>query len=191
MFSSSISYDIVTYVIVKTLVDTSRDKLDMNFGDVTQWFKNFCFFAGSFFKEYQNLDFSCIFYYLTNQLKNKNQNCYIEFLIAKEIIEKMSRIFTQETMDESQIQSSFGGIYLYLESMDLVKEYKNLKEPIQNLLKFFTSGIGHDKVISKLSLMNGFAKNLTADGGIEIEHKFNEDTKMNILDENKISKFFY
>ena len=38
--------------------------------------------------------------------------------------------------------------------------------------------------------MNGFAKNLTANGGFEIENKFNEDTKMNILDENKISKNF-
>lgn len=163
-FASNLSYDVISYVICKTLTDSSREKLDMNFGDLNNWFKNFCYFVGNFYKEYQNVDFSCIFHYLVNQLKNKNQNCYIEFIIIKEIIEKMSMIFTQESLDESQIQSSFGGIFLYLEAMDITKDYKNLNKPIQNLLKFFMSDVINqhekEKIVSKVyNLMNGINKN--------------------------------
>ncbi len=163
-YGSSLNYDVISYVIGKTLTDSSKEKLDMNFGDVHNWFKNFCYFVGCFYKEYQNVDFSFIFHYLVTQLKSKNQNCYIEFLIVKEIIEKMSMVFTQETMDESQIQSSFGGICLYLEAMDIVKEYKNLNKPIQHLLKFFLGDVlGSEKdkakIVSKISAaINGFAK---------------------------------
>jgi len=164
-FGSNLQYDVISYVIGKTLVDSTKEKLDMNFGDVHNWFKNFCYFVGSFFKEYQNVDFSFIFHYLVNQLKNKNQNCYIEFLIIKEIIEKTSMVFTQESMDESQIQSCFGGIHLYLEAMDIVKEYKNLNKPIQNLLKFFMGDVtgysnDKDKIVSKINkVLNGISKN--------------------------------
>lgn len=164
-YGSSLQYDVISYVIGKTLTDSSKEKLDMNFGDVHNWFKNFCYFVGSFYKEYQNVDFSFIFHYLVNQLKNKNQNCYIEFLIVKEMIEKMSMVFTQESMDESQVQSCYGGIYLYLEAMDIVKEYKTLNKPIQNLLKFFMNDVigssnEKDKIVSKINtVINGIGKN--------------------------------
>jgi hypothetical protein len=174
-YGSSLQHDVISYVIGKTLTDSTKEKLDMNFGDVHNWFKNFCYFVGCFYKEYQNVDFSFVFHYLMNQLKNKNQNCYIEFLIMKEIIEKMSMVFTQETMDESQVQSSYGGIYLYLEAMDILKEYKNLNKPIQNLLKFFMGdvlgGSGEkEKIVSKINAaISGLSKN----GNSESKEKIN------------------
>lgn len=164
-YGSSLQYDVISYVIGKTLTDSTKEKIDMNFGDVHNWFKNFCYFAGCFYKEYQNVDFSFIFHYLVNQLKNQNQNCYIEFLVVKEIIEKMSMVFTQETMDEAQVQSCYGGIYLYLEAMDIVKEHKNLNKPIQNLLKFFMKDIiessgEKEKIVSKINAaISGLSKN--------------------------------
>ena len=134
-FSSSLSYDVITYVISKIIADPYKEKINVNNGDMASWFKFFGYFIGHFFKKFHIAEFSGIMYYLCNKLKNSNS--FIEFYAMKEIIEKMSGIIVMEDMNEHQVNSCAGGILLFLESLDLMKEYKNFKKPIQALLKFF------------------------------------------------------
>jgi THO complex subunit 2 len=135
-FISNLSYDVITYIISKVLADPTTEKLHQRSGEISSWFKYFCYFVGCFYKKYHFAEFSGIFYFLCNQLKN-NPSSIIDLYIIKEILDKMSGIPCVEEMNESQLTAFAGGLYLYLETNGLMKEYKYLKKPVNALKQFF------------------------------------------------------
>lgn len=136
-FSSELSYDVITFIIGK-ICGENRIKINSEMGEIASWFKFFAYFVGSFYKKYYNTELSNIIYYCTSKIKLNASNT-IDLYIIREIIEQMSGIKIMEDMGEAQVQACAGGLYLFLETNDLMKEYKYLKKPINALLKFFTS----------------------------------------------------
>jgi len=105
----------------------------------------------------------------------------------KEIIEKMSGIMIMEELNEHQINCCAGGIYLYLESMDLMKEFKNFKKPTQALLKFFLQNSNSVDHITK----NKYQKSLTDGEGQSQYHNGNNiKESMENLDLHKNGEIF-
>ena len=134
-FCSNLSYDVITFVICKILCDKRYPKIDINSCQIMNSFKNFAYFIGCFYKKYYTVEIKGVLIYIIN--KFKNDEIGIEIFVLKELIERMSGIKTQEILNEDNYLSECGGIHLYLEELNLGKEYKYYKKPSQVLLKFF------------------------------------------------------
>jgi cell division protein FtsB len=177
-FCSSLSYDVITYIICKILADPNKEKLNETNGDMNSWFRYFAYFIGHFFKKFHFAEFSGIFYFLTNRLKNFENDILkeivIEQYVIKEIIEKMTGTLVMEELNETQVHSCAGGTYLYLEAMDLIKEYKNLKKPISALLKFFMKNSLTGEEVNSMDVENETQEGVENINGVDIHSNGNK-----------------
>ena len=147
-FCSSLSYDIITYIICKIL-NEKKSNLDQENIGIDKFFKNFCDFISSFYKKYYNSEINGVFNYIIDKFYKIPMN--MDIYILKELIEKMTGIYTQEELNEEQILSECGGYKCYLESKALGKEIKSLKKPTLTLMKIIKS---NDNLICLYLLLN-------------------------------------
>ena len=149
-FCSSLSYDIITYIICK-LLHEKKSNLDKETIGIDKNFKNFCEFISLFYKKYYTSEISGIFNFIIDRFNNSPSN--MDIYILKELIEKMSGIHTQEELNEENIISESGGykLYFYLECKNSGKETKSLKKPINILMKAIQS---NDNLICLFLLLN-------------------------------------
>ena len=158
-YCSNLSYDIISFMILKLLSDPSRDKLNLTSADISAWLVSLSNFVGLFYKKQHLVEFSGLMYFLTNKLKI---NSSIELIILKEIISKMSGWPTLEDLNESQLNSFAGGINLIFESMNLSSEIKNFKKSNQSLLSFFlktsNNTLQKNQLISETTLNGNLSK---------------------------------
>jgi THO complex subunit 2 len=158
-YCSNLSYDVISFVLLKLLSDPSREKLDLNNADISYFLINIANFVGLFYKKQHLVEFSGLIYFLANKLRN---NSTIELLVFKELISKMSGWPTLEDLNENQLNSFAGGVNLIYEAMNISSEIKNLKKSNQSLLNFFfkVSNITQkNHLSSEHSLTNGNLSN--------------------------------
>lgn len=135
-YCSNLSYDIISFIILKLLSDPSRELLHITHADISMWLISLANFVGLFYKKQHTVEFSALLLYLASKLKN---NSTIELILLKELLSKMSGWPTLEDLNDMQIGSFAGGLNLIFESMNLSAEIKNLKKSNQSLLNFFLS----------------------------------------------------
>ena len=148
-FCSNLSYDVISFVFCKILCDKRYSKIDVGSCEIMSSFRNFAYFIGCFYKKFYSVEIKGVLIYIIN--KFKNEKIGIEIFVLKELIERMSGIKTQEILNEKNYLSECGGIHLYLEELNLGKEYKYYKKPSQVLLKFFQE---HDLFATLFFLFN-------------------------------------
>ncbi len=156
-FCSNLSYDVIPYIICKLLADPDREKVN-DMGELNTKFKYFAYFIGLYFKKFHFADFSGIVYYISNELKSRN---YMDIYVLKEILEKMGGMFCLDEMNESAVISFSGGLNLYLETTDLIRDYKNIKKPNNMLLKFFLKN-SHNQEDQKNSIQSETIVNINS-----------------------------
>lgn len=122
-YCNNLSLDIVGYSLVKSLSDSSEERL-ANEATVSEWLQNLAEFAAIFFKKYCRVDMTGLLAYLLNRMRFDNE--YNETIILKEVIAKMFgwSQFNINEMTPSQLQSLAGGFALRLELMAQTTQFK-------------------------------------------------------------------
>ena len=152
-YCSNLSYDVISFIILKLLSDPNREKLNLTSADISTWLISLANFVGLFYKKQHLVEFTGIVYFLANKLKN---NSTIELIILKELLSKMSGWPTLEDLNESQLYSFAGGINLIFESINLSSEIKNLKKSNHSLLNFFFKpSVNKSFISSEATTSNG------------------------------------
>lgn len=104
-YLDNMAYDVLGYVMVEAFRNdpNKRSKHDGNVA--SPWFINTAIFCGSIMKKYP-IDITGILKYIVEELLNKN---YIELLVLKEILQKMTGIEITDEMTDDQIDALGGG----------------------------------------------------------------------------------
>ena len=124
-YSSNLSLDVIIFLILRDLSSSSYgDKANEQYirdGTVNEAHQNFATFFGHFLRKYYSVDITSLFAFLTNRLLD---NQYLDLIILKELLSKMSGCETFEALNSNQFQALAGGIFLQIESAALTNDFK-------------------------------------------------------------------
>lgn len=124
-YSSNLSLDTIIFLILRDLsnpkYEDSASEQFLRDGTVSDTHGNFATFLGHFLRKYYTVDLTSIFSFLMNRILNKQ---YLDLIILREIISKMSGSETLEALNYNQLQALAGGIFLQIESAALTNDFK-------------------------------------------------------------------
>ena len=126
--------DIIIFVFSSMISDPNTEK-QYNYR-ISKNYKKLGQNISLFFKKFPNLDFSNIFLYLINQIKDSTMN-YCDMFILKEVLINLVGIQIEEEMKFDQVLSFAGQEILIIEGMDILKDFKSYKKSITSLVDLF------------------------------------------------------
>ena len=156
-FCSSLSFDVISFIICRILSDSTRIKTDAALSDfISPNFKNLVEFIGRFYKKYHNVQMDGVLHYTLMKFINTtshsiNGSVGIEIMVLQEMLDKMTGVQCRDKLMEGNFYCDCGGLYFYLKNLGIEKEFKYFKKPATVLMKFFTQC--KDDTAITLSLM--------------------------------------
>ena len=78
-YCSYLSYDVISFIILKILSDPNRENLNQSSGDISSWLMNLANLTGSFYKKFHWVELGGIMCYIVNKLKT---GIYIIFVLT-------------------------------------------------------------------------------------------------------------
>jgi len=124
-YCSNLSMDVIIFLTLRDLSnapyeDKAKTQLVQE-GTIHDIHANFATFLGHFLRKYYTVDLTSIFSFLMNRLF---QNQYLDLVILKEIISKMSGSESIEVLNQNQLQALAGGINLQIEAASIANDFK-------------------------------------------------------------------
>ena len=124
---SPLSFDVLTFVVMRKLAASGRQKLKADGMNIADWMQSLSDFTGQMCASYPRVTVSAILQYLSNQLKIGES---IDLLVLKELVSRMSGIISCEDLNESQISALSAGEYL---RKFMVKHLSNRERKMDSL----------------------------------------------------------
>jgi inhibitor of KinA sporulation pathway (predicted exonuclease) len=133
-----LALDMVVFSVVRNMVENQQEFKDTDReGFAPQNFTFLCQFAGLFFKQFHHSDLLPVFEFVLSRMQKSYLNN--DPLLISQIFSSMIGWTELDVtiLNEKQLQSLAGGLWMKLELMKMTQEYKKTKRPEEALKNLF------------------------------------------------------